>query len=86
MAATVKLLKQATPMTLIKTLRQLLPITKKSLTTNNDRYNMYNKKSNTRKMNKSLRGSTHAYKKALKLQQQLQRTIGASHQEYNVKL
>ena len=84
--ATVKLSKQANPMTPTMTLRQLLPITKKSLTANNDRYDMYNKKSNMRKTNESLRGSMHADKKALKLQRQRQKTMGASHQEYDVEL
>ena len=73
-------------MTPTKKLRQLLPITKKSLTANDDRYDMYDKKSNTRKMNESLRSSINADEKALKLQQQHQRTMGASHQEYNIKL
>ena len=68
MAATVKLSKWATPMTPTKKLRQLLPITKKSLTANNNRYNVYNKKSNIRKINESLRSSMHANKKAPKQQ------------------
>ena len=86
MAAKVQLRKQATPMTLTTMLRQLLPITKKSLTTNDDRYDVYDKTLNTRKTNESLRGSMHANEKALKLQQQRQKTMGASHQEYNVEL
>ena len=63
-----KLSKQATLMTPMTTLRQLLPITKKSLTANNNRYDVYDKKLNTRKTNESLRGSMHTDKKALKLQ------------------
>ena len=77
--------KQATPMTPTTTLRQLLPITKKSLTANDYRYDVYNKTSNTRKTNESLRGSMHADEKALKLQRQRQKMMGASHQEYNVE-
>ena len=84
--AKVKLSKQAMPMTLTTTLRQLLPITKKSLTANNNRYDVYDKKLCTRKTNESLRGSMHADKKVLKLQQQRQKTMGASHQEYDVEL
>ena len=55
-------------MTPTKKLRHLLPITKKSLTANDNRYDVYNKKLNMRKTNKSLRSSMHVYKKALKLQ------------------
>ena len=56
------------PMTPTKKLRHLLPITKKSLTANDNRYDVYDKKSNTRKINKSLRSSMHANKKAVKRQ------------------
>ena len=70
----------------MKKLRHLLPITKKSLTANNDRNDVYDKKLNTRKTNKSLRSSMHADEKATKRQRQRQRTMGASHQEYNIEL
>ena len=73
-------------MTPTTTLKQLLPITKKSLTANDNRYNVYDKTSNTRKTNESLRGSMHADEKALKLQRRRQKTMGASHQEYDVEL
>ena len=51
-----------------KELRHLLPITKKSLTVNNNRYDVYDKKLNTRKTNKSLRSSMHVNGKAPKRQ------------------
>ena len=73
-------------MTLTKKLRQLLPITRKSLTANNNRYNVYDKKSNMRKTNESLRSLMHPDEKALKLQQQLQRIMEASYQECDVEL
>ena len=81
-----KLSKRTTPMTPTKKLRHLLPITKKSLTANDDRYDMYDKKLNTRKINESLRSLMHVDKKAPKRQRQCQRTMGASHQEYNIEL
>ena len=68
MTAMVKLSKQATPMIPTMTLRQLLSITKRSLIANDNRYDVYDKKSNTRKTNKSLRGSMHADENALRLQ------------------
>ena len=86
MAAKVQLPKQATPMTPTTTLRQLLPITKKSLTANDNRYDVYDKKSNTQTTNESLKSSTHAYEKALECGRQLLKAKQASHQEYDVEL
>ena len=86
MAAKVQLLKQTSPMTTTTRRRQLLPTTKRSLTANDDRYDLYDKKSNMQTTNKSLRSSTHAYEKALECGRQLPKAKQASHQEYNVKL